>query len=259
MFLLLWIFVQIITESLPISSSGHVTLLQQLFNMHFDPSVTMLIQFVLHIPALFILLSYFFKSWWSMIFSSKNIRDIMHVALFIAIADLITIFFWYIDLTHWFIINQYFLPVGFGVTALCLYVTRNYHNNKSLQWLCSDAIILGIVQGLSLLPGISRFASTYSAGLILGYSRWNSFCISFLIQFPLVCAAVLKGCLVMYHNHELLYQFLSLPMICYVTLITLCSYIVFSYVAILIIQNRLWYFAPYMIIPISLSLWLCKG
>ncbi|MBP7854340.1 undecaprenyl-diphosphate phosphatase [Candidatus Babeliales bacterium] len=259
MFVLLWMFVQVIAESLPISSSGHVTLLHQLLDMHCDSTVTMLIQFLLHVPALLILLIYFFKSWWNLVFASKSITHVFKVTLFVVVADLVTILFWYIDLAHVPIIEQCFLPVGFCLTMVCLYITRYYNQNKILQWSVHDGMILGIVQGLSLLPGISRFASTYSAGLLLGYSRWHSFCISFLIQIPLLCAAILKSFLVLYHHPDYVYNFLNVTMIFSLVLATLFSYIIFSGVGILIEKNKIWYFSLYMIIPISLSLWLCKG
>ncbi|QQR49268.1 undecaprenyl-diphosphate phosphatase [bacterium] len=51
--------------------------------------------------------------------------------------------------------------------------------------------ILGLVQGLALLPGISRFASTYVAARWLGFSTRRAFQVCFLLELPIVLAAFL--------------------------------------------------------------------
>jgi len=68
------------------------------------------------------------------------------------------------------------LYIGFAITGLTLfslkYAPRNY---KKFSWDMSDAVILGLVQALSLIPGVSRFATTYSACSFLRYKPQHKY------------------------------------------------------------------------------------
>jgi undecaprenyl pyrophosphate phosphatase UppP len=329
MFLFLWILIQIIGESLPISSSGHVLLMQKLFAQALGKQAT-IIDFLLHGPTILILLIYFFKTWWQMILpglslndycfnfwildrgrgrqekdekidQNKNedgmqkssgpsgvvqsyascppgvaqgyasrprenedpgnqIKSFSFIApfCFTIIADLITFLFWILNLSKFSIMQTYFLPIGFCITIYSLYFSYFSKGDKPVAWSVTDAIILGTAQGLSLLPGISRFAFTYFVGTRLGYNRQNSFALSFLIQMPLLCAAFAKGVFAIRFHPEIVTMFMSWPVIFSILFASVIGYTLFCWVARLIDQNRLWYFTGYMIIPLCLSLWIVK-
>lgn len=256
MIMLLWILIQIIGESLPISSSGHVQLMLRYFHTSFQNFENF--DFLLHGPTIIILLVCFFTTWWRLIFKEKSLKNIFFTACFIIAADVITFFFWKLQLSKLPWIQDCFLPIGFFITIICLYFSQYGTFEKKISWSMRDAIILGIVQGLCLLPGISRFAGTYAAGIWLGYNRKDAVAISFLIQFPLLCAAFLKELLMMYYQPENLQNFVQSWMIFAVAFASLISYALFCWVIKLIEQNRLWYFAFYMMVPMSLSLWMVK-
>ncbi|MBP6892616.1 undecaprenyl-diphosphate phosphatase [Candidatus Babeliales bacterium] len=256
MIILFWILIQIIGESLPISSSGHVQLMLQYFQASFQNFENF--DFLLHGPTIIILLSCFFTTWWKLIFKKKSLKNLFSSACFIIAADVITFFFWKLQLSKLPFIEHYFLPIGFFITIVCLYFSWYQKNEKKVSWSMYDAIILGIVQGLCLLPGISRFAGTYAAGIWLGYNRKNSVALSFLIQFPLLCAAFFKELCMTYYQPESLQNFVQSWMIAAVIFASLISYAIFCWVIKLIEQNRLWYFAFYMMVPMSLSLWMVK-
>jgi undecaprenyl-diphosphatase len=260
--LFFWILIQIIGESLPISSSGHVALLQKILQCRMENE--WIVDFLLHAPTIMILAVYFLPIWYKMVvkqkfkFDLKLFYNLIPFVLFIIVADVITFFFWMLNLSQISIIKNYFLPVGFCVTALCLYFSRYAKFNKSVNWLLRDAMALGIVQGLCLLPGISRFAGTYSAAVWLGYDRKNSFALSFLIQMPLLCAAFAKGSIAIFKHQEIFNNFMQSWILFTLVIASLISYRLFCLVARLIDQNKLWYFAFYMIIPIFISLWIVK-
>ncbi len=260
MFFLWWILIQIIGESLPISSSGHVQLLQKYFDVTFQNFEN--INFLLHGPTIFLLLFCFFTTWWHLIFKNKFLVNFFKASIFIIISDVITFLFWILNISNVSFIQHYFLPIGFCITAICLYFSRYGKYNKIVSWSVSDAIFLGMVQGICLLPGISRFAGTYAAGLWLGYTRKDAISISFLIQFPLLCAAFLKGMLHICKHVDFVQNIshnFSLNLIFLTMLIaSLISYALLCWVIRLIEQNRLWYFAFYMIIPIGLSFLMVK-
>jgi undecaprenyl-diphosphatase len=279
MFLNLWIFIQIVVESLPISSSGHVMLASMILTRfgfdNLQNDYIKDIDFFLHGPTVAILLFYFFKSWWSIIFREKfNVftNPLSYVfkkswwlslpspALFIATVDLITAIFWWFDFSNYSLVQQCFLPIGFSITALILYATRYADGEKNIDWSFRDAMILGVVQGLSLLPGISRFASTYGAcRLLCRYNSSTAFSVSFLIQFPLICAGFFKGFLVIQKRTDLMIKLFAFQSLFVMFIASLVSYGLLCLVGKLIEKNKLYYFSRYMIIPIFVSLLLCKG
>jgi len=258
-------------ESLPISSSGHVALVEKLltkYGFSFQPLNSMVdIDFVLHGPTIIILLIYFFNEWWHMIFNKEfNINllckkeviySLLSPMIFIGVADLITVLFYYSGLAQYLFIKQSFLPIGFVITAFSLYSTRyatNSQNAKKL-WSIQDGILLGIVQGFSLLPGISRFGATYSAGrLLCGYSNFQAFSISFLIQLPLLCSAFIKGIIFIEKSSELMIKLFSFTTLLVIVLVSILSYYLLYFVGKIIEKNKFYYFAFYMAIPISISL-----
>jgi undecaprenyl-diphosphatase len=65
----------------------------------------------------------------------------------------------------------------------------------------SRAIIIGLLQCLALLPGVSRSGITITAGLALGFSRESAARFSFLLSLPIVCgAALLKSVHLLKHG-----------------------------------------------------------
>ena len=279
MFLSMWIFIQIVVESLPISSSGHVMLASMILTRFgFDISQNDYmkdVDFFLHGPTVAILLFYFFKSWWQMVFQDKSVvftkpssylfkkhwwLSLVSSALFIGIVDLITAIFWWFDFSNCSVVQQCFLPIGFSITAFILYATKYAHGEKNTDWSFRDAVILGAVQGLSLLPGISRFASTYGAcRLLCRYNAATAFSVSFLIQFPLICAGFLKGFLMIQKRADLMIKLFAFQSLFVMFIASLVSYGLLCLVGKLIEKNKIYYFSRYMIIPICVSLLLCKG
>ena len=295
---------QIIIESLPVSSSGHVILVQRLFEKFgYFPEIfadSWIIDFILHGPTIVILLFYFFKTWWNMVFGQNSIdfkiflkkgawESLFRPLIFVGIADGITIAFWWSGIAQSFFITQYFLSLGFMITALILYATKwastkgmdprvkpedeeegvgtapgkhlvrhsllaTAGSGRASMWNFTNAVILGIAQALSLLPGISRFAFTFGAGrLVCGYQASTSFALSFLIQLPLIGAGFIKGLIAVQKYPELMTKLFAFKSLLVMVVGSLISYGLLCWIGNVIQKNKLYYFAFYMIIPIILS------
>jgi undecaprenyl-diphosphatase len=268
--LYVWILMQIMIESLPVSSSSHVTLVQKIFEKYgYSPDTftqSWVIDFILHGPTMVILLVYFFKPWWKMVFGQRSIdfkiflqkstwQSLAAPLIFIGIADFITVIFWWSGIAQSFFITHYFLPVGFMFTAIILYSSSRASVTRSVNWSFKDAVIIGCAQAISLLPGISRFASTYGAGrLLCRYDASTSFALSFLIQLPLIGAGFIKGLIAVQKYPELMIKLFSFKALLVMVIASLLSYGLLCLVGSLIQKNKLYYFAFYMMIPIILSL-----
>ncbi|MCK4517445.1 undecaprenyl-diphosphate phosphatase, partial [Candidatus Babeliales bacterium] len=110
------------------------------------------------------------------------------------------------------------------------------------------ALILGCVQGIALLPGISRFATTYVAGRWLHLSPRRAFQISFLIQLPLISAAFVQG----------LYKIVGTPEgillssgrgLLTLVLATVIGFFALCFAQKLAYQEKFWWFGFYLLVP----------
>ena len=277
MLLYLWMMVQIICESLPISSSGHVVLLQKIMD-RCAPGVSSFAKasadlqqgfqdlwafdYVLQGVSAVIFLIYFFSSWWQLVVG-KPIRiwslfdgqvlknNILPVLIFGFVADSMTFLLWYVNLAERL---NFPLAFGFMITATVLWNMQFMRSKKDVViWSWKNGAIVGLMQGFALLPGISRFGITMASLQWLGYPRHVAFPISFLIQWPLIVAGSLQGFYSL-HDTSILQVMLSAPFLMVVVLSSCIAYGILYGIEKLINKNLLWKFSYYMIIPIIIAL-----
>ncbi len=198
--LYMYTFLQIIFEALPVSSSGNllvwIPLLQNLFDLTFYQSSPPDFDFLLYIPTFFVLTAFFFKEWVVYLWSfSLHKRRLYHLGFSCALADLCTAIFYFFLKDR--VGASFPLALGFLCTTALLFSLRWHKNgNQKPQDLSlKDGVILGIIQGVAVLPGISRLASTFVGGVWLGYSYHQSLRYSFLIHIPLMVCAIVKACI----------------------------------------------------------------
>lgn len=91
------------------------------------------------------------------------------------------------------------------ITGLVLYLTRWTKKERraleQMRWI--DAVLIGIAQGVAIIPGISRSGGTISTGLFLGLDRELSGKFSFLLSIPAILGATLLEFRKMDMNQEL--------------------------------------------------------
>ena len=247
------VVVQVVLESLPVSSSGHIFLLELFSGQLFSKEL----MYVLHIPTLIILCLFFYKP---LYFSIKeNIhtqKNIIMPCLLVGVVDAITALFFIIfdfcplkSIEHRLVV----LAGGFCITMFLLYSLRWAQEKKSNIFSLKQAVILGAVQGCALMPGISRFAAVYSACCWMGMSPRFAFHITWLVQAPLIGAAVAKT--VLFKNITTECLLVAKPQ----SLAVIFVAMIVSYYALKLcyswaIHKKLWMLAYYMIIPLLLTL-----
>ena len=79
----------------------------------------------------------------------------------------------------------------FFITALILYLAEGVKNNTKMVSF-KNAFILGIIQAIAILPGISRSGSTISMALILGIHKQKAAQFSFLMVLPIIFGSIFK-------------------------------------------------------------------
>ncbi len=187
--------VQGLTEFLPVSSSGHLTLLNKIFGINGD---TLLLTILLHIATLFAVFFVLRKEIFELI---KKPFSIEAKNLYIATIPTVLI----VILTKNFLEDSFasakLLPYCFLITAILLTVTNiideknkkknYYYPEKGFRKNVFSSITMGIAQGLAVLPGISRSGATICAGLIAGENREKTAKFSFLMSIPIIIASMI--------------------------------------------------------------------
>lgn len=202
--------VQGLTEFLPVSSSGHLVLFQNLFGFQ-EPEL--LFDICLHVGTLAAVLVVFFRDIMQILVAlvriPANIKPAggllrlcqtdpsVRMALLIVVGSIPTAI---IGLLFKEITDQLFGSMAIVgcmliVTGTLLWLTRliQKKGRTVTQTTFVDALIIGTVQGLAILPGISRSGSTISTALFLGVDRKVAGRYSFLLSIPAIVGALVLG------------------------------------------------------------------
>ena len=186
--ILLLSIIQGITEFLPISSSSHLILISQYINFE---NQGLSIDVSLHIGSFLAVIFYFKKDILNFIKNKDLFFKIFLSSIPVMIIGYILVNFNLIDqLRNIKIIGWTTLIFG-----ILLFYSDKFKTNMTIQnnFNLKSAIFIGVLQILSLIPGVSRSGITISAARILKFNRYDSAKISFLLSIPTLAAVSLFG------------------------------------------------------------------
>ena len=188
-FCLLWCM-QIILESLPISSSGHIKIINMLIarvTKHTPLTISSGVDHIMHIPTIFISFLFLMKhGMLNVIFDTPT--TVFQWIVAIIIANSITAFFYMlIKIKN---IAPWHTHIGFILSACALLSLYLAPGGTKTVISYSDAIVIGIAQSFALLPGISRLGLTFSAGVWLGLLPTLSLMFSLMLELFLAVPAI---------------------------------------------------------------------
>lgn len=178
-----------LTEFLPVSSSGHLVLLENIFGIENN---VILFDVVLHVATLLAVIIVYRKTIWELI---KNpFCEKMQKLVFATIPTCIIALAFKNFFENSFSGNLLYL--GFTVTAIFLIiaqvVSQKEYQYRKLSY--GNAIVVGVFQGLAILPGISRSGSTITSAIVQGVRREESAEFSFLLSIPVILASLVYEC-----------------------------------------------------------------
>lgn len=183
-------FVQGMTEFLPISSSGHLVLLEKIFGIENN---VILFDVVLHVATLLAVIIVYRKTIWDLL--KHPFGDTMQKLAFATFPTLIIALIFKNFFENSF--NGDLLALGFLITAVFLIiaqvVSQKEYQYRNLSF--GNAIVIGVFQGLAIMPGISRSGSTITSAIVQGVRREQSAEFSFLLSIPIILASLLYECL----------------------------------------------------------------
>jgi len=178
--------IQGVTEFLPISSSGHLAIVQIFWGLS---KIPVTFNALLHFGTLGAILVVFWQEI-KEIFYSKN-WQLLKLIIIGTLPAAIFGFFFQTKIEQTFI-SLKFIGLSFLITALFLLLTKFSRAEKTLNnlsWL--DALIIGVTQAFALFPGISRSGLTISAGLFRKLKPETAYRFSFFLALPVILGAVL--------------------------------------------------------------------
>ena len=201
--------VQGIAEFLPISSSGHLAVLQNLFQISAPGENDLFFDILLHIGTLFAVLLAYRKDISAFIreapavlrkntnektqkSASLSLRLLLLLIIAAAPLDLVLFFKRFVEQLYY---DTFFISAAFAVTGLILFLSDRYAaGEKDLkETSVTDALVIGFAQTLAVVPGLSRSGATISAGLCCGLSRPFAVKFSFLLSIPAILGALLAS------------------------------------------------------------------
>ncbi len=179
--------VQGITEWLPVSSSGHLVIFQQLYGMSAD----IFFDLMLHLATLIVVLFVFRKDIVAVLkaFFKWDRSEEWKLAMFIIIGSIPTFIIGYSFKEFFTASFESLTVVGFAllITGLMVAFTALPPRKAKLGW--KRAVLIGIFQGLAITPGISRSGATISAAISTGVDRAKAVRFSFLLFIPAILGA----------------------------------------------------------------------
>ncbi len=196
--------VQGLTEFLPISSTGHLTIAGKLMGLISDENPEHWTAFiaVIQLGTLLAILIYFWNDLWSILinflhenlkakkkFSNQSIDSRMGWYIIIGSIPVVIIGLGFKDIIEGALTkNLYVIASSLIVLAIILALAEKVGNfkkeMKDLTW--KDALIVGFAQSLALIPGSSRSGTTITAGLFVGLKRETAARFSFLLSVPAI-------------------------------------------------------------------------
>jgi undecaprenyl-diphosphatase len=193
--------IQGLTEFLPVSSSGHLVMAQHWFGQFSEKNL--LYDVMLHMATVTAILLYF---WQDLLTLGKGYvglptesgsmfqgceRQTIH---FVVLASVPTAIIGLGVRSFGFekLATPSLVAVMFLVTGIILWVARGGTSARTAKemrpW---DALLIGLIQGVAVLPGISRSGSTIAGGMVLGLDRELAARFSLLISIPAIVGATL--------------------------------------------------------------------
>ncbi len=190
--------VQGLTEFLPVSSSGHLVFLDKIFGV--ETGNFLFVSIILHVATLISVIVLYYKQIWHLIKNPFSKETLLIVVATIPTVIIVLLFKGFFEDAF----SGSYLSICFMITAIILMLT--YFKTKSQKNLPYDnityknAVVIGIMQGFAVLPGISRSGSTISAGVLQGIDSEKATSFSFILSIPIILASLMYELFSCFYN-----------------------------------------------------------
>ena len=187
--------VQGFTEFLPVSSSGHLALAKIFLGMEMPP---LNYDLVLHVSTTLATIIFFFPDICSLFVEwckgfgggAARSKPGWSIGWAVALGTCVTgaIGMSIKDFSEAASLNSLIVGICLLITGVMLLLSR-YIRGGGDKVTLKNGLIVGVIQGIAVMPGISRSGSTIIAGLASGLSKEEAFRFSFLLSIPAIIGA----------------------------------------------------------------------
>lgn len=254
--------IQGLTEFLPVSSSGHLSIYQHLTGLSGEGALTF--SLMLHVGTLVAVVVAFWKTIIRMIAEFfLMIGDIFkgrfkysecneeRKAVIMTILALVPLFGFYFLKDYIAVVSEdndiIIEGLCFLFTSLLLFLaTRDNGGEKTaVDMRPRDALVVGVFQGIAMLPGVSRSGSTVSSAMFLGFSKPFAVSFSFILGIPVILAS---AALDLKDSLEAGLAFDWLPVIIGMVTAAVVGYLAIILIKWLVMNNHFRIFAYYTLV-----------
>lgn len=190
-------FVQGITEFIPVSSSGHLELFRQIFQIPAD-NFHLFLEFI-NLGTLLALLIYFRKRIWRIInnvFREKNYKLAINIVITSIPAGIAGLLLSDLIENSEFFSSLITIGIAMGIVGVFMIVIDKLPHLSALKdenhLSPIRALLIGLSQTLALIPGASRSGTTIVTGRLVGLDSESAAEYSFLASIPIMCGVCLK-------------------------------------------------------------------
>ncbi len=190
-----------ITEFLPISSTGHLTIAEKLMGMPLDDEGLIAFTAIIQIGAIAAAIIYFWQdiqrvliAWWRGLWWKRARRKFDYKygwAIIIGSVPIAVVGLVFKDEIETVLRSLWFVAGALIVWSGVMWLADKYATTKRVEkdttW--RDTLVIGLGQCLSLVPGVSRSGATISVGLLRGFDRVTVTKLSFFLGIPALVAA----------------------------------------------------------------------
>ena len=241
--------VQGITEWLPLSSSAHLIFFQELF--HYNASL--FYDVLLHMGTLLAVILFYrtelvalFRNLFHGTLEPVQRRLLWHLFIATALTGIIGILF-HDELAAMFT-SISLTAITLIINGCLLFICERWQRSYSLSAFRATAI--GIAQGISIIPGISRSGATIGTALLLGVEKKEATHFSFLLSIPAII-----GAFILEFDSSLFVGIQFLPAVIGFLTSFIVGYIVLGFLLRMVMQRKFHWFAYYCWIVGILVLW----
>lgn len=201
-----------VTEFLPISSTGHLTIAEKLMGMSLEDPSIMAFTVIIQIGAILAAILYFWQdiwrvltAWWAGLWRASERRGFDYKygwAIIIGSVPIAVVGLVFKDEIETVLRSLWFVAFGLIGWSVVMWLAdragkKVKRTEEQTTW--KDTLMIGFVQCLSLIPGVSRSGATISAGLFRGFDRVTTTKLSFFLGIPALVAAGVLQTIIQYH------------------------------------------------------------
>ena len=248
--------IQGITEPLPISSSGHIYLSKNIFNTNIFNTLNF--EIISNFGSFIAIFIIFWKdikdlvtAFFSYIFKKDTRKDNLKnfkYCIYVILSTIpvgITGLIFKDKIEDLYSLNG--LAIAFLITALALFIVRNMKGTKGdYDITLKDAILIGLLQAVTIVPGISRSGTVLVACLLCSLKRDTALKYTFILYFPVSVATMILGVSDLASTSEL--ASMIIPYLAGMVTAGIVTYFSYKWLSNWVKNGKLWKFSIYCVV-----------